>query len=283
MTTLARNEPRAYEGGDINAHPVIAADTIYEGAAVGDNASGHARPLVAGDKFLGFSETRYDNSAGVAGAIDARCVERGRVRLTVVGASALTDKGSNVYASDDNTFTLTKGSNTWIGRIHRWEVSTTCIVEFDVDRFTEIANADISSTAAIDGSKIDPVFTTIISPKVVPATITTAGAGTYTAAQIIGGLILRDPAGDNRTDTTHTAAQILAVIPNAIVGSAFEFTVRNDADAAETITVAGGSGVTPSGTMTIAQNNTKRFMVVFTNVTAASEAATLYSLGTVVH
>ncbi len=283
MTTLAANLPRTYEGGDINAHPVIASDIIYEGAAVGDNGSGYARPLVAGDKFLGFSETKYDNSAGVAGAIYARCKERGRVKLTVTGASALTDKGANVYASDDNTFTLTKGSNTWIGRVHRWEVSTTCVVEYDVDRFTEITNADVSSTAAIDGSKIDPVFATIVSPKVVPATITTAGAGTYTAAQIVGGLILRDPAGGARTDTTHTAAQILAAIPNAIVGSAIEFTVRNTADAAETITVAGGSGVTTSGTMTIAQNNTKRFMLVFTNVTASSEAATLYSLGTVVH
>jgi len=113
--------------------------------------------------------------------------------------------------------------------------------------------------------------------------ITTAGAATLSAAQMVGGMITRDPNGDNRTDTTDTAANIVAAIADAIVGTSFEFTIKNTADAAETITVAGGTNVTTSGTMTIAQNYTKRFMVVLTNVTGASEAATIYSLGTVVH
>jgi hypothetical protein len=283
MTTLSANAPRDYEGGLFNSHPVVAADIIYEGAAVGDNGSGYARPLTAGDKFYGFSETKYDNSDGAAGAIRCRVRENGRVKLSVTGVSALTDIGSNVYASDDDTFTLTKGSNTWIGRVYRWISSTNCIVEFAANRFLEIDNADISSTAAISGSKVTPVFSSNVFPKTTVSTVTTAGAETLTAAQLVGGLILRDPAGGARTDTTATAALILAEITGAVVGSSFEFTIRNDADAAETITVAGGSGVTTSGTMTIAQNNTKRFKLVFTNVTAASEAATLYSLGTVVH
>jgi len=58
MTTLAVNLPRSYEQGDRNDLPVVAADIIYEGAAVGDNASGLARPLVAADPFLGFAERR---------------------------------------------------------------------------------------------------------------------------------------------------------------------------------------------------------------------------------
>jgi hypothetical protein len=118
------------------------------------------------------------------------------------------------------------------------------------------------------------------------ATVTTdatAGAKTYTAAELVGGLILRDPAGAGRSDVTPTAAAIVAEIAGAIVGSCFEFTIRNTADAAETITLTAGSGVTLSGTMTIAQNNSKRFMAVCTNVTGAAEAVTIYSLGTVVH
>lgn len=114
-------------------------------------------------------------------------------------------------------------------------------------------------------------------------TITTAGAGTYAAAEILGGIILRDPAGASRTDTTHTAAQLVAACPGAVVGSTFELVVRNTADAAETITVQGGTGVTISGTATIAQNNSKLFYGVFTNVTGSSEAVTLYSVGTFVH
>jgi len=111
----------------------------------------------------------------------------------------------------------------------------------------------------------------------------TAGARTYTAAEIIGGLILRDCAGDNRADVTPTAALLVAGLAGAIVSSSFEFTIRNTSDAAETITLIAGDGVTLSGTMTIAQNNSKRFLAVFTNVTGAAEAVTIYSLGTTVH
>jgi hypothetical protein len=115
-------------------------------------------------------------------------------------------------------------------------------------------------------------------------TLSTAGALTLTAAQVLGGLILRDPNGGARTDTLPTAALLLAAIQNEgqfEAGTSFEFTIRNTADAAETITVAAGTGGTTSGTMTIAQNNSKRFVVVFTNTSTA--AYTIYSLGTVVH
>ena len=115
------------------------------------------------------------------------------------------------------------------------------------------------------------------------ATDATAGALTYTAAMLRGGLILRDPNGAGRSDVTPTAAEIVASIPGAIVGSAFEFTIRNTADGNETITVTAGSNVTISGTATIAQSNSKRFLAVCTNVTGSSEAVTIYSLGTVVH
>ena len=75
MTTLAANTPRTYEGGPVRieeaAIPVIAADIIYEGAAVGIvPASGHARPLAAGDRFAGFANQKADNSAGAAAAIN---------------------------------------------------------------------------------------------------------------------------------------------------------------------------------------------------------------------
>jgi hypothetical protein len=118
------------------------------------------------------------------------------------------------------------------------------------------------------------------------ATVTTdstAGARTYTAAELIGGLILRDPNGAGRSDVTPTAALILAAFNGgAKVGTAFEFTIRNTADAAETITLTAGTGVTLSGTMTIAQSNSKRFLAVVTGIDA-NAAVTIYSLGTVVH
>lgn len=107
----------------------------------------------------------------------------------------------------------------------------------------------------------------------------TADAHTYTAAELLGGFISRDCSGGARSDPTDTAANIIAAMRQAGVGNSFEFTIRNASDAAETITVTAGTGVTLSGTMTIAQNNSKRFLCVVTS----STTVTIYSLGTVVH
>lgn len=118
------------------------------------------------------------------------------------------------------------------------------------------------------------------------STIATATAVTLTPAQVLGGLILQDPAGGAVTTTLPTAELLLAEVLNnesVKAGTSVEFTIRNTADAAEAITVAAGTGGSTSGTMTIAQNNTKRFVLVFTNTTSGSAAYTVYSLGTVVH
>jgi hypothetical protein len=127
-----------------------------------------------------------------------------------------------------------------------------------------------------------PHFNTLVYPFFTVTTLTTASNLTLTAAQILGGLILRDPNAAGRTDTLPTAALLVAAIPGCQIGSAFEFTIRNDSGGANTITVAAGSGGTTKGTMTVAQNNMKRFAVVMTAVATGSETYDVYSLGTVV-
>lgn len=134
MATLALDAARRYEVGVepvFNDLPVIASDIIYAGAAVGDNASGLSRPLVAGDPFLGFAEEQCDNSTGAASAKTVRVRQRGVVQLAVTGVATTADIGETVYASDDATFTLTVGSNTAIGKVERWITSTTCMVAFE--------------------------------------------------------------------------------------------------------------------------------------------------------
>lgn len=120
-------------------------------------------------------------------------------------------------------------------------------------------------------------------PQTVVTTLTTAGALTYTPGQVLGGMILRDPNGSARTDTLPTAALLAAAIPGATIGTTFDFFLRNDADASETITIAAGTGgtTTGGGTMTVAQNNAKFFRIRFTAVAVGSEAYTVYSLGAV--
>lgn len=146
MTTLAIDTPRDYELGDVNEYGVIASDIIYEGAAVGENGSGYARPLQAGDKFLGFAEQNVDNSTGAVGDKTVRVKTYGKVKLDISGA-AITDIGKPVFASDDNTFTLTQGSNSYIGRVFRFESSGVCLVAFDATRGGSGALAELTDSS----------------------------------------------------------------------------------------------------------------------------------------
>ena len=132
MATLAADKIRQYEASNsetFNDLPVIASDIIYEGAAVGLAATG-GRPLVAADKFAGFAVHQQDNSAGAAGDKVVRLRRTGAVVLPVVGVTGVGDTSKQVYASDDDTFTLTSTSNSKIGHIIRWIASTNCVVAF---------------------------------------------------------------------------------------------------------------------------------------------------------
>jgi len=134
MTTLAKNQPRAFEEGEINDLPVIANDIIYEGAAVGESSTtGTFRPLVAGDNFAGFATRKADNTAvgAAAGDVNVNVKQKGKIQLSVTGVTGVTDEGSTVYASDDDTFTLSSTSNSAIGKIIRYVTGTTVIVAFE--------------------------------------------------------------------------------------------------------------------------------------------------------
>jgi hypothetical protein len=128
-----------------------------------------------------------------------------------------------------------------------------------------------------------PAITQVAWQRAEVTTKTTAGAVTFTIAELLGGMILRDPNGAGRADLVPAPADIVAGIAGCVVGSCFEFTIRNTADAAETITLTANGLSTISGTATIVQNNSKRFLGVVTDVGSGTEAVVFYSLGTVVH
>lgn len=68
------------------------------------------------------------------------------------------------------------------------------------------------------------------------------------------------------TQTTRTASQMFADTPNARVGDAYMLRITNTG--AGVFTLAAGSGVTLTGTATIAQNTFSDFTVTFTSATA---------------
>lgn len=136
MATLTKDKPRTFEatGGHPNQNevPIIASDTVYAGAAVGESTTtGTGRPLVGGDTFMGFATEKCDNEGGSASAKNIKVLTTGVAKLAVTGVTAASNYDAPVYASDDDTFTLTASGATQIGKVKRWIVSTTCLVHFE--------------------------------------------------------------------------------------------------------------------------------------------------------
>jgi len=160
MTTLAANSPLVHLIGEHNSIPCVAADIVYEGAMVGDNAAGYGRPLTAGDKFVGHAIEKVDNSAGAAGAKNITVLD-GRYKLEVALVGTITDVGQPVYASDDATYSFIATSNSYVGVITRYVSATKMEVEFrpgEVDEFGPNTMRETKSAAytvdALDSGKI---------------------------------------------------------------------------------------------------------------------------------
>ena len=132
MVQLTKDLTRTYELGDINEYPILGGEVIYQGAAIGlEVASGYVRSLQAGDKFVGFAEDNINASNASDGEKNIRVKRRGSVTLELSGA-VITDVGKSLYATDDNTFTLSSaGSSVYIGQISRHQYDSEIIVDFD--------------------------------------------------------------------------------------------------------------------------------------------------------
>jgi hypothetical protein len=130
MTTLAATALRDFQLGDLGEYPVIASDIIYQGAAVGlVDGTGHARPLVAGDAFVGFATGPANNSAGAAAAINVQVRRRGSIQISVSGA-VITDVGQPIYATDDNAFGFTPVGGSFVGIVSRYVSSGVVVVDY---------------------------------------------------------------------------------------------------------------------------------------------------------
>lgn len=129
MTALTAATTRAYELGDENDLELAAATRVFGGGAVGVNAAGYAKPLAAGDKFGGFALGSMDNLGGGNGEKRVKVRTNGEIRLPIAGITQ-TSFGQPVYASDDNTFTMTSTGNSKIGYVKRFAGAGFGIVQF---------------------------------------------------------------------------------------------------------------------------------------------------------
>lgn len=126
--------------------------------------------------------------------------------------------------------------------------------------------AEYLVTISADGTAVvfNHIFTvalTDVTPEVATALVT-VGAGTITGAGIAGAVTTR---GGTQvaafTDTTDTAANIIAAQPNVHVGFSWEYTYVNNT--VFPATLAAGSGVTLSGATIVPANSWATYLVTY--------------------
>jgi predicted RecA/RadA family phage recombinase len=143
--------------------------------------------------------------------------------------------------------------------------------------FTQVILNRLADVSGAFGAE-DVVTEGIILSNSDATVINTAGSVTLTAANLRAGILLCDPNGAARTYTTPTAADLVAAIADGVVGTQFEVSIRNTADAnGEWITLAAGAGCTLSPTtIQIGEKAMKSFLIRLTNVGSGTEAYTIY-------
>jgi len=107
-----------------------------------------------------------------------------------------------------------------------------------------------------------------------------SGAAVLTAAALLSGSVNYDCNGGASTGTTDTAANIVAAAFDA-VGQSFQCVVTNTSDAAESLTLAAGSGVSATNLgadLVLTQGEAAVLIFIATNVTASSEAVRMIVL-----
>ena len=140
----------------------------------------------------------------------------------------------------------------------------TIIPPNSVGRFL-LTYATNAPTFTMVGIAVGPMTTV---PLEVNTALTTVGAGTITAAGLVGAVVTRTGPTAAYTDTTDTAVAIIAALPNANVGQSWELTIKNTV--AFPATLAGGVGVTLTGQTIIPPNSVGRFLLTMNALTTVT-------------
>lgn len=144
-------------------------------------------------------------------------------------------------------------------------------INVDADDLTGDMIVGVGTTGPQDAqttlSNLAQYFSEASAGNTVNTAISTAGAGTLTAAGLLGGLITRTGPTGAYTDTTATAAQLnTAQGADTPAGTSRIVYIKNTVAFAETI--AAGSGVTLSGQTIVPPNSVGMFLLTRTSATA---------------
>ncbi len=133
MALSANQEVDHFIDQELRSFQVAAAAHVYKGGYVGLTAAGHARPLVAGDPFIGIAYEEMDNTSGLAGALSVRVYTLGDFGVPLAG-SAVADIGRAVFASADDALTFTGNANSYVGVVEDVITAGEIILRIDPNR-----------------------------------------------------------------------------------------------------------------------------------------------------
>lgn len=220
-----------------------------------------------------------------AGVLTAAALVGGQIVRTgpVAAYSDTTDTAANIVAAITNyqvgqTFFIriknaTAFTQTIVAGTGITLPPTVIIPAFSVGTYYAKIDSATGITLTHMGSVPIASSTYLTAPSL--TTISTVGAGTITAASFLSGYTLRSGSQSATpfTDTTDTAANIIAALPNLVnkIGTAQIYVYGNTTNAIATIT--GGTGVTVSGVTSIPAGMVAQFLVSYT------AAATLTMVG----
>lgn len=197
-------------------------------------------------------------------------------KLSVVDETIEGNWTEAVYISTDSLATVTATNYFSDGQIRGLEVGDE--VKLLLSNVLYIGQVSAVQTGGY-GATVSGLGGGALNGALPPAQYKTAAlqAATIVAANMAGAA---DCFFDNTGTTpgslpTDTAAAIIAAVPGWQIGQSYVLEIRNDSGSANTATITAGTGVTLTGTMTIAQNVTRRFVVTYTG----AGAVTIQSMG----
>lgn len=109
-------------------YPVAPGEKVFRGSLVGLNSSGQMVRMQTGTPvaFVGVADRNLDNSAGGVASATLVVAMKGTWAIPLSGAT-VSNTNAAVYASDDNTLTLTAGSLKQVGTLVGIEGAATYI------------------------------------------------------------------------------------------------------------------------------------------------------------
>nr|BDC16500.1 hypothetical protein [Sicyoidochytrium minutum DNA virus] len=151
-----------------------------------------------------------------------------------------------------------------------------------IGSLTDVTQRDVTHDAILrfdaEARHYEPRST---SEVIRPIKITEAKNVLLTPAQVLGRLVFRSCAGDDRVDVFPSAAELVGAMSNAQVGDAFYFKIVNAGDAnTADLMMDSAKGYTVLGHTTVEPKHIRTFLLVLKSVKKGEEAVEVLSLGT---